>query len=295
MFPFGPVRGLKMWSSYTQYLKRILVVFGTRPEAIKLCPLVRHLRSLSGQFQVKVCVTAQHRDMLDQVLETFAVVPDYDLNLMQPGQTLASLTANILAALEPVLERERPDVAVVQGDTTTTMAGALGAFYHRIAVAHVEAGLRTGDLGQPFPEEMNRVLTTRLSALHFAPTSRAAAALEAEGVPPSRITVTGNTGIDAVLFVRDALDRGELTAPSWPWLDPTRRLVLVTSHRRENFGEGFRSAMRALGAAGGPGRRADRVSGPPQSECQRTGARDAGGAAERSAAGSRAVCVRSWT
>jgi UDP-N-acetylglucosamine 2-epimerase (non-hydrolysing) len=228
-------------------LKRILFVFGTRPEAVKLCPLVRHLRSLNGRFLVKVCVTAQHRDMLDQVLETFAVVPDYDLDLMQPGQTLASLTANILAALEPVLERERPDVAVVQGDTTTTMAGALGAFYHRIAVAHVEAGLRTGDLSQPFPEEMNRVLTTRLSALHFAPTSRAAAALEAEGVPPSRITVTGNTGIDAVLFVRDALDRGELTAPSWPWLDPTRRLVLVTSHRRENFGEGFRSAMRALG------------------------------------------------
>jgi UDP-N-acetylglucosamine 2-epimerase (non-hydrolysing) len=185
--------------------------------------------------------------MLDQVLRTFSVVPDYDLNLMQPGQTLPALTANILCALEPVLGRECSDVVIVQGDTTTTLAAALAAFYHRVAVAHVEAGLRTGDMGQPFPEEMNRVLTTRLATLHFPPTARAAAALEAEGVPRSRITVTGNTGIDAVLFVRNALDRGELTVPSWPWLDPARRLVLVTSHRRENFGEGFRSAMRALG------------------------------------------------
>jgi UDP-N-acetylglucosamine 2-epimerase (non-hydrolysing) len=227
-------------------LKRILFVFGTRPEAIKLCPLVRHLRSLSGRFQVKVCVTAQHRDMLDQVLDTFSVAPDHDLDLMQPGQTLSALTANILAALEPVLERERPDLVIVQGDTTTTLAASLGAFYHRAAVAHVEAGLRTGDMSQPFPEEMNRVLTTRLAAMHFAPTARAAAALAAEGVPTSRIAVTGNTGIDAVLYVRDSLDRGELAAPSWPWLDESRQMVLVTSHRRENFGEGFRSAMRAL-------------------------------------------------
>ncbi len=227
-------------------MKRILFVFGTRPEAIKLCPLVRQLRSHRGQFDVKVCVTAQHREMLDQVLETFSVAPDYDLNLMQPGQTLATLTANILAGLEPVLARERPDVVIVQGDTTTTLAGALAAFYQGIAVAHVEAGLRTGDMGQPFPEEMNRVVTTRLAALHFAPTARAAEALAAEGVPRRRITVTGNTGIDAVLYVRDALKSGSLPAPSWPWLDTGRRLVLVTSHRRENFGEGFRSAMRAL-------------------------------------------------
>jgi UDP-N-acetylglucosamine 2-epimerase (non-hydrolysing) len=228
-------------------LKRILFVFGTRPEAIKLCPLVRHLRSLRGRCEVKVCVTAQHRDMLDQALKTFAVSPDYDLNLMQHGQTLPALTACILAGLEPVLASERPDVVIVQGDTTTTLAGAMAAFYHRSAVAHVEAGLRTGDMSQPFPEEMNRVLTTRLTSLHFAPTPRAAATLEAEGVPPSRIAVTGNTGIDAVLYVRDALDRGELASPEWSWLDASKKLVLVTSHRRENFGEGFRSAMRALG------------------------------------------------
>jgi UDP-N-acetylglucosamine 2-epimerase (non-hydrolysing) len=227
-------------------LQRVLFIFGTRPEAIKLCPLIRHLRHCRDSFSVKVCVTAQHRDMLDQVLDTFSVVPDYDLDLMQPGQTLPSLTAKILAALEPVLERERPDVVIVQGDTTTTMAAALAAFYHRIAVAHVEAGLRTGDMAQPFPEEMNRVLTTRLTSLHFAPTARAAAALAAEGVAECQIAVTGNTGIDAVLYVRDALDRGELEAPSWPWLDGLRKLVLVTSHRRENFGDGFRSAMRAL-------------------------------------------------
>jgi UDP-N-acetylglucosamine 2-epimerase (non-hydrolysing) len=227
-------------------LTRILCIFGTRPEAIKLCPLVRYLRLQPDRFSVKVCVTAQHRDMLDQVLESFAVVPDYDLNLMQPGQTLSGLTAHILTALEPVLAAERPDVVVVQGDTTTTLAGALGAFYQRIPVAHVEAGLRTGDMSQPFPEELNRVLTTRMAALHLAPTARAAAALLAEGVPGSRIEITGNTGIDAVLYVRDALESGVLPATAWPWLDRSRKLILVTSHRRENFGDGFRSAMRAL-------------------------------------------------
>jgi UDP-N-acetylglucosamine 2-epimerase (non-hydrolysing) len=227
-------------------LNRILFIFGTRPEAIKLCPLARRLRLCPDLFSVKVCVTAQHREMLDQVLESFSVKPDYDLDLMQPGQTLSALTANILAGLEPVFAADRPDMVVVQGDTTTTMAGALAAFYHRIPVAHVEAGLRTGDMAQPFPEEMNRVVTTRLATLHFAPTERAKAALLQEGVPPDGITVTGNTGIDAILYVRDALDRGELTAPEWPWIDPDRKLVLGTSHRRENFGEGFRSAMVAL-------------------------------------------------
>jgi UDP-N-acetylglucosamine 2-epimerase (non-hydrolysing) len=228
-------------------LTRILCIFGTRPEAIKLCPLVRYLRRQPDRFSVTVCVTAQHRDMLDQVLQSFAIAPDYDLDLMQPGQTLSALTANILTALEPVLAAERPHMVVVQGDTTTTLAAALGAFYHGIPVAHVEAGLRTGDLTQPFPEELNRVLTTRLAALHFAPTARAAAALVAEGVPESRIEITGNTGIDAVLYVRDALESGVLAATPWPWLDESRKLILVTSHRRENFGDGFRSAMRALG------------------------------------------------
>jgi UDP-N-acetylglucosamine 2-epimerase (non-hydrolysing) len=184
--------------------------------------------------------------MLDHALEAFSIKPDYDLDLMQPRQTLAALTARILAALEPVLEAERPDLVVVQGDTTTTLAAALAAFYREIPVAHIEAGLRTGDMTQPFPEEMNRVLTSRLAAWHFAPTARAAEALLREGTAPERVFVTGNTGVDAVLYVRDALDSGALPTPHWPWLEPDKRLVLVTSHRRESFGPGFASAMRAL-------------------------------------------------
>jgi UDP-N-acetylglucosamine 2-epimerase (non-hydrolysing) len=227
-------------------LSRILFVFGTRPEAIKLCPLIQRLRAQPNDFEVKVAVTAQHRDMLDQVLEAFQVRPEFDLDVMQPGQTLAGLTARILAGLEPVLSAERPDLVVVQGDTTTTFAAALGAFYRGVPVAHVEAGLRTGDMRQPFPEEMNRVLTSRIAAFHFAPTHAAEAALLSEGVAAERIFVTGNTGIDAVLWVRGALERGELRAPEWPWLDPTKRLVLVTCHRRENFGPGFDRVMRAL-------------------------------------------------
>jgi UDP-N-acetylglucosamine 2-epimerase (non-hydrolysing) len=231
---------------------------------------VRRLRSEAGKFAVSVCVTAQHRNMLDQVLQAFAVIPDYDLDLMRPGQTLAGLTARILAALEPVLNSLRPDLVVVQGDTTTTLAGALAAFYARIPVAHVEAGLRTGDLAHPFPEEMNRVLTSRITALHFAPTERARAALLGESVPCERIFVTGNTGIDAVLFVRDSLDRGSLEAGDWPWLDPAKRLIVVTSHRRENFGPAFERAMHALAkiAARGdvqvvyPVHRNPNVSGP---------------------------------
>ena len=235
-------------TSYTHSLKRVLFIFGTRPEAIKLCPLALRLRAQPDAFTVGVCVTAQHRGMLDQVLAAFSVAPDYDLDVMQPGQTLAALTARILSALEPVLESFRPDVAIVQGDTTTTLAGALAAFYQRIPVAHVEAGLRTGNLEQPFPEEMNRVLTSRITALHLAPTARAKAALLEEKIPCERIFVTGNTGIDAVLFVRDALDRGALRGGEWPWLDPAKRLIVVTSHRRENFGPGFERSMRALAA-----------------------------------------------
>lgn len=225
---------------------RLLLVFGTRPEAIKLCPLIRELRSRGGHFQVRVCVTAQHRDMLDQVLAAFQVSPDYDLDLMRPGQTLAGVTARVVEGLEAVLREESPDMVLVQGDTTTTFAAALAAFYRGIRVGHVEAGLRTNDLRQPFPEEMNRVVTSRLANLHFAPTARAAANLAAEGVPPEKIHVTGNTGIDAVLYVRDSLDSGALPSCDWPWLDRSRRLIVVTSHRRENFGEGFACEMRAL-------------------------------------------------
>jgi UDP-N-acetylglucosamine 2-epimerase (non-hydrolysing) len=224
---------------------RLLFVFGTRPEAIKLCPLIRELRAREA-FVIRICVTAQHREMLDQVLEVFGVVPDHDLNLMWPSQTLSSLTARILDALEGVLVAETPDLVLVQGDTTTTLAGALAAFYHHIPVAHVEAGLRTGDLGHPFPEEMNRVLTSQVTQLHFAPTRGAEANLLAEGIPPSRIHITGNTGIDAVLFVREALVSGSLPAFDWSWLDTSRKLIVVTSHRRENFGHGFVREMRAL-------------------------------------------------
>jgi UDP-N-acetylglucosamine 2-epimerase (non-hydrolysing) len=223
----------------------LLFVFGTRPEAIKLCPLIRELRSRQ-QLAVRICVTAQHRDMLDQVLEAFQITPDYDLDIMRPNQSLSGLTARILEALEPVLADAAPDMIIVQGDTTTTLAGALAGFYHRIPVAHVEAGLRTGDPAHPFPEEMNRVLTSRLAELHFAPTAKAAANLATEGIPEARIHITGNTGIDAVLYVRDALESGELRGPQWPCLDHTRRLIVVTSHRRENFGDGFAREMRAL-------------------------------------------------
>ena len=223
----------------------LLFVFGTRPEAIKLCPLIRELRSRE-ELAVSICVTAQHRGMLDQVLNAFEITPDYDLNVMRPHQTLSSLTSRILEALEPVLAEVPPSMVIVQGDTTTTLAAALAAFYHRIPSAHVEAGLRTGDPGHPFPEEMNRVLTGRLAELHFAPTPRAAANLVAEGVPQPRIHVTGNTGIDAVLYVRDALEAGTLPAAEWPCLNPRRRLIVVTGHRRENFGGAFAREMRAL-------------------------------------------------
>ncbi len=225
--------------------KKVLFVFGTRPEAIKLCPLVHRLAA-APELETRVCVTAQHRQMLDQVLAAFQVHPDHDLDLMRPGQTLSQSSSRILAGLEPVLAAEKPDLVVVQGDTTTTLCGALAAFYHHVPVAHVEAGLRTHDMLQPFPEEMNRVLTGRLASLHFAATAGAAAHLHAEGVPASSITVTGNTGIDAVLYVRDGLIQGRLPASPLAGLDPSRKLVLVTAHRRESFGEGFERICQAL-------------------------------------------------
>jgi UDP-N-acetylglucosamine 2-epimerase (non-hydrolysing) len=229
---------------------KILVVFGTRPEAIKLCPVVLNLRS-RPQFQVTVCVTAQHRALLDQVLGAFEIAPEFDLNLMLPNQTLSQSTSRILAGLEPVLAAARPDMVLVQGDTTTTLCGALAAFYHRIPVGHVEAGLRTWDCWRPFPEEMNRVLTSRLTTLHFAATQWAAHNLEAEGVPPARIGVTGNSGIDAVLYVRDRLQQGTLRGLEWPQLDPSKKLIVVTAHRRESFGEGFQRICTALAQLAG--------------------------------------------
>jgi len=225
--------------------RKVLFVFGTRPEAIKLAPVLLHMKRRAG-FEAVTCVTAQHRGMLDQVLAAFQIAPEHDLNCMQPGQTLAQSTARILSELEPVLRAEKPDMVLVQGDTTTTLCGALAAFYQGIPVGHVEAGLRTGDLTRPFPEEMNRVVTTRLSALHFAPTARAAGVLAAEGVPAERIFVTGNSGIDAVLYVRDGLESGALCGGEWPAIEPGRKLIVVTAHRRESFGAGFERICEAL-------------------------------------------------
>lgn len=217
---------------------QVLFVFGTRPEAVKLCPLILRMRE-RPEFRVRVCVTAQHREMLDAMLERFGVRPDDDLDVMAPDQPLNLLAARILERLDAVLARCRPGLVLVQGDTTTTFAGALAAFNRRIPSGHVEAGLRTGDMSQPFPEEANRVLASRLAALHFAPTARAADNLRREGVPEERIFITGNTGIDALLYTRERLERGE-----WPGFDgappaPGRKLILMTAHRRESFGEGF--------------------------------------------------------
>src|ERR1700733_13792550 len=226
---------------------RVLFIFGTRPEAIKLCPVIRYFRDqCDGRFDVRICVTAQHREMLDQVLEVFQVEPHYDLNAMRPGQTLASATSLILSELEAVLQSDRPHLVLVQGDTATTLAGALAAFYAGVPVGHIEAGLRTGDMAQPFPEEMNRVVVGRLSTLHFAATPRAAANLLAEGVDTRRITTTGNTGIDAVLYMRDRLERNEIRGRDWSDLNPHSKLILVTAHRRESFGEGFEQISAAL-------------------------------------------------
>jgi len=226
-------------------VKRVLFIFGTRPEAIKLCPIVRYMRAAAAT-EVKVCVTAQHRSMLDQVLECFEVRPDFDLDLMTPGQTLAGLTARVFTSLDPLLASEASDMAVVQGDTTTSMAGAMAAFYRRIPVAHVEAGLRTGDLDHPFPEEMNRLVTGRLAALHFAPTESARRNLLAENTPADRILVTGNSGIDAVLFIARQLAEGARPVPHWPWLDSGKKLIVVTAHRRESFGGGIERICEAL-------------------------------------------------
>lgn len=195
---------------------------------------------------MRVCVTAQHREMLDQVLGLFQITPNHDLNIMRAGQTLGESTARILSQLEPLLREERPQMVIVQGDTTTTFCGALAAFYANIPVGHVEAGLRTGDLRQPFPEEMNRVVVSRLAALHFAATAAAAGNLRKEAIPEDTIHVTGNSGIDAILHVRDRLIAGTLQGREWPFLNPLKKLLLVTAHRRESFGEGFEHICEAI-------------------------------------------------
>jgi UDP-N-acetylglucosamine 2-epimerase (non-hydrolysing) len=228
---------------------RVLSVFGTRPEAIKMAPVVLRLAAHPG-FEAKVCVTAQHRSMLDSVLEDFAIRPDFDLDVMRERQTLCGIAARVLDGLQGVLESFRPERVLVHGDTTTTLAASLAAFYNRIPVGHVEAGLRTGNLEAPWPEEANRKVTAVVTDLHFAPTERARRALLAEGVAPEKIRVTGNTVIDALLLAREKLRSdarlAQRLAERFAFLDPSRRLVLVTGHRRESFGRGFENICRAL-------------------------------------------------
>lgn len=231
-------------------MKTVLIVFGTRPEAIKMAPVVSALQS-SAQLSVKVCVTAQHREMLDQVLRLFDIKPDYDLDLMRAGQDLSEITARVILEMRPVLADCRPDIVLVHGDTTTAMAAGLAAFYARIPVGHVEAGLRTNDIYAPWPEEMNRRIVGRLAELHFAPTTLSRDSLLAEGVAAHAIHVTGNTVIDALFNVVARLknDRGLIVAleQRFSFIDASKRLVLVTGHRRENFGGGFENICRALG------------------------------------------------
>ena len=229
--------------------KRILTVFGTRPEAIKMAPLV-HSFAADDRFNSRLCVTAQHREMLDQVLDLFKITPDYDLNLMKSGQTLNQITARILIELKPILEEFKPDIILVHGDTATTFAVSLCAYYEQIAVGHVEAGLRTGNLYSPWPEEGNRKLTGALAKYHFAPTISSKQNLLDENYAKENITVTGNTVIDALLMVKGNIDKdAELRvslAASFPMLDENKRLILVTGHRRESFGAGFERICEAL-------------------------------------------------
>lgn len=230
---------------------KVLSVFGTRPEAIKMCTLVRALDA-HPEIESRVCVTAQHREMLDQVLELFELTPDHDLDLMKPGQNLAELTARILIHMRPVLLAEKPDVVLVHGDTTTTLATTLSAFYEQIPVGHVEAGLRTGDLTAPFPEEANRVLADQICRFYFAPTQRSMDNLIAEKLPQTDMHVTGNTVIDALLWVRDRVVAEPLESwravygAAFDAIAGDQKLVLMTGHRRENHGQGFEDICRAV-------------------------------------------------
>lgn len=239
-------------------MKKIMLVFGTRPEAIKMAPLVKELEKHNNQIETIVCVTGQHREMLDQVLEIFEIKPDYDLNIMKAGQNLYDVTTRVLLGMREVLEKERPDVVLVHGDTTTSTAAALATFYQQIPVGHVEAGLRTHNIYSPWPEEMNRQLTGRLTTYHFAPTPLSRQNLLNEGVPDDHITVTGNTVIDALHMVINKIkNNSSLEADLKQRLategynidrlsDGKRRMVLITGHRRENFGEGFLNICNAI-------------------------------------------------
>jgi len=234
-------------------MKKVLIVFGTRPEAIKMAPLVKEFQKDSMNFNIKVCVTAQHREMLDQVLNLFQITPDYDLDVMQPGQNLYDVTSNILLKIKPILEDFDPDVVLVHGDTATTFATSLAAYYQKIKIGHVEAGLRTGNLYSPWPEEGNRRLTGVLTDYHFSPTETSRKNLLNEGVNESSIFITGNTVIDALQLVINRIDADkslklniEKTIAQSGFKEIYSKFILVTGHRRENFGQGFLNICEAL-------------------------------------------------
>ncbi|WP_335984108.1 non-hydrolyzing UDP-N-acetylglucosamine 2-epimerase [Acinetobacter haemolyticus] len=230
--------------------KRILLIFGTRPEAIKMAPLALKLQAYDQDFETKVCVTGQHRQMLDQVLELFSLKPDFDLNLMKPGQTLSDVTSGVLKGLEQVFAEWLPDLILVHGDTATTFAASLAGYYHKIKIGHVEAGLRTGDLYSPWPEEANRQLTGVLANYHFAPTQSSYQNLMNENVNPATVVITGNTVIDALLQVKTKVEKEQQLIQTFEqefsFLDKNKKLILVTGHRRENFGQGFLNICTAL-------------------------------------------------
>ena len=228
--------------------KKILLVFGTRPEAIKMAPLVKEFQKHNENFDTKICVTAQHREMLDQVLAFFEIKPDYDLNLMRPGQNLYQLTADVIVELKPVLEDFKPDVVLVHGDTTTSTAAAIAAFYAGSKVGHVEAGLRTHNKYAPFPEEMNRQITSRIADYNFAPTQKSKQNLQNENIAEKSISITGNTVIDALLWAQEKLKtyEDEEIRQLKQIVDFTKKIILVTGHRRENFGDGFLNICEAI-------------------------------------------------
>ena len=238
-------------------MKKILIVFGTRPEAIKMAPLVKAFEKHTDTFETKVCVTAQHREMLDQVLDLFEITPDYDLDIMKPGQDLYDVTSNVLLGMKTVLTDFKPDIVFVHGDTSTTFAASLASFYQQIKVGHIEAGLRTGDIYSPWPEEANRQLTTQITAYHFAPTSTSKENLLKENVSPKSIEVTGNTVIDALFLALEKIKSSKeleseiissinILLPKNCQLPQNRKMILVTGHRRENHGQGFINICTAL-------------------------------------------------
>ncbi len=230
-------------------MKKILLVFGTRPEAIKMAPLILALKKRT-QFETQVCVTAQQREMLDQVLHLFAIKPDYDLDIMKHNQGLADITSGVLKGMQAVIAKAKPDIVLVHGDTSTTFAAALAAFYEKVAVGHVEAGLRTGDIYAPWPEEMNRSLVGRIATYHYAPTEKSAQNLCQENIAEKQIVVTGNTVIDALLVIVKRLEEEpqltEKLAQQFDFVDQTKKLILITGHRRENFGDSFEQICFAL-------------------------------------------------